>query len=121
MSAYELLISDWISAVCSSDLLADIDVAEPRHDPLVEQHRLDRRPAPRERPCQTSVVEGVRERFGAERPEGGKPGQRIAGDELDRPEAARTMDEDPWDAPALHEPTIVLAHLPPTGSPAGPT
>src|SRR3546814_6546945 len=118
MSAYELLISDWISAVCSSDLLADIDVAEARPDPLVEQHRLYRRPAPRERPCQTSGVEGVRERFGAERHEGGKPGQRIAGDEIDRPEAARIMEEEPVAARGLQKQMIVLARLAALGAPA---
>ena len=47
--------------------LADIDVAEPRDDALIEQHRLDRRDPAGERRRQHVGVEIGAERLGAER------------------------------------------------------
>ena len=75
--------------------LADIDVAEPGDDALVEKQALDRRPAARrERARQIGGVEPAAERLGAEALEPGMLIQRVGGDEVHVAEAARVVEGD---------------------------
>src|ERR1700744_1994670 len=52
--------------VAAEQRLADIDVAQARHHPLVQQRRLDRRLLPVQRPGQMIGVETVRQRLDAD-------------------------------------------------------
>ena len=72
--------------------LADIDVAEPGDDPLVEQRRLDRRHLAGERRGQIGAVEAGFERL---RPHAGEQRMRrflAALDVVDQAEAARIVE-----------------------------
>src|SRR4029079_8946398 len=89
--------------------LADVDIAEPGHDPLVEQQQLDRGRAAREAALAVLRVEA--ERLGAE---GGKRGpflELVGADQVERAETPGIVERDPPPRARGDDEMIVLAEF----------
>ncbi len=93
---------------CPPERLANIDVAEPCHHPLVEQNRLYRRDPTGKPPCETWAVKPVAERL---RPQPRQQAVRlqISGrPQIDHPEAAWVIERHPRPAGHLEDHVVVL-------------
>ncbi len=72
--------------------LADIDIAEARNDPLVEERGLDRGLAPLEAGGEVGFVEGIAERFWPDIGQQPMTIERVGGDQIHRAEAAGVVE-----------------------------
>src|SRR3546814_10310847 len=70
-------------------------MAEARHDPLIEEQRLDRRAPPLQRFGEIAGRESVAERLRPHFGEGREAAQRLGGNDVDRAETARIVKGEP--------------------------
>src|SRR3546814_8474612 len=87
-------------------------MAEARHDPLIEEQRLDRRAPPLQRFGEIAGRESVAERLRPHFGEGREAAQRLGGNDVDRAETARIVKGERPSLLGLEHKMVVRSDLP---------